>query len=134
MVALNTNPGVALKAFLVRMGVTTAIYTGESPTSKLPSEFIEILHNGPVGSEASKLGIATCTMTMGIYVKLLSTDEVNIQRESAIIGSFQSFFSSAVVESGFTFSLDKKRMMIYQGRSVRSGYSTKLINILTSIT
>ena len=131
MISLNANPAGALKDGLTTKGVTTKIYiNGETPSSGLPAEFIDINQNGSMSSLGSQLGTGTarCNLLVSIYVKLLSTDTVNYVKENAILGVFQSLFESAVVKSGFSFTIDKDRM-VYSGKSIISGYSTKILNI-----
>ena len=135
MISLNANPIPVLKSILVSYGVTTTIYEGEAPTANIPAEFIEILHNGSLESDASQFGRAQSALIIAVYVKLLSNGTENTQRVNSIIAGFQNkLLSGTTTQSGFSFSLDKNKMVIYQGRAVLSGYSTKLINIkLTSI-
>ena len=131
MITLNANPANALKEALVAKGVTTKIYiNGETPSSALPVEFIEIVQNGSMSSLGSQLGTGTarCNLMVGIYVKLLTTDVANYTRENVILGIFQSLFGSAFVKSGFSFTIDKNRM-VYSGKSIISGYSTKILNV-----
>lgn len=131
MIALNSNPAYSLRELLVTQGSTSTIYiNGETPSSKLPDEFIEIVPNGAISSEASQLGTGTCALLVIINVKLLSNSAANFTKENIILGLFQDLFSKAVVKSGFTFSIDKKRM-VYQGKSIVSGYSTKMLNVIT---
>lgn len=132
MISLNANPSKALKEYLVSKGITVEIYTnGQLPGSKVPDEFIEINSNGPITSIASQLGCATCNLLLSINVKLLSTGATNHVREDLILGSFQSMFQGAFVKSGFSFTIDKGRM-VYQGKSIVSGYSTKILNIIVN--
>ncbi len=132
MISLNANPAKALKELLIVKGVTIDIYiNGELVTSKVPNEFIEIMLNGPMVTTASKIGCATCTLILSINVKLLSTGATNFVREDKILGSFQAIFEEAFVKSGFSFTIDKNRM-VYQGKSIVSGYSTKMLNIIVN--
>ena len=131
MISLNANPASALKDVLITKGVTTKIYiNGETPSSGLPTEFIEIMQNGSMSSLGSQLGTGTarCNLMVSIYVKLLSTDTVNYVRENVILGISQSLCEAAFVKSGFSFTIDKDRM-VYSGKSIISGYSTKILNI-----
>ena len=131
MISLNANPAGALKDVLTAKGVMTKIYiNGETPSSGLPTEFIEINQNGSMSSLGSQLGTGTarCNLMVSIYVKLLSTDTVNYIKENAILGIFQSLFETAFVRSGFSFTIDKDRM-VYSGKSIISQYSTKILNI-----
>jgi len=132
MISLNANPASALKDALVTKGVTTTIYiNGETPTSKLPDEFIEIVQNGAMSSIGSKLGCASLNLMVSISVKLLSTGGANFVRENVILGVFQSLFEGTIVKSGYSFTVDRSRM-VYQGKNINSGYSTKILNIIVN--
>jgi len=129
MISLNSDPSTALKELIGETSVSSAIYVnGAVPTANLPNDFIEITQNGPTSSMASQLGTAGCTLIIMIYVRLLSNGGANYQKENTILGQFQQLFSGTIKKSGFSFSIDKRRM-VYQGKSIVSGYSTKMLNI-----
>ena len=132
MIALNADPATSLKEAIATRATTATIYVnGETPSNQLPDQFIEIVSNGPMSSQSTRMGVGTCTLMVIINTKLLSTHGANYKLENITLGLFQSLFASAVTKSGFTFSIDKKRM-VYQGKSIVSGYSTKILNVITT--
>lgn len=130
---LNDEPDVAFKAMLEDAEVDVPIYViGEMPTSSLPDAFIEIRQNGPISSTASQLGSGKCVLLVAITVKLLSKGGTNKKKENLILAKFQDLFDPAVSSSGFVFSLDKKNL-VFTGKDLISGYSTKMLNIITTL-
>lgn len=131
MIALTSNPASALKELLLEADVTQTIFiNGETPSSSLPNVFIEIVQNGAISSNSSQMGFGEGNLLVIINVRLLSNDATNSTMENIVLSSFQDIFSDAIVCSGFTFSIDKRRM-VYQGKSIAAGYSTKILNIIT---
>lgn len=129
MIALNSDPATALKALIsAKVGTTKVYVNNETPSAGWPDEFIEIMLNGPVGSIGSQLGVGDGVLSVSVNVKLLSNDARNYVKENIILGQFQSIFDGAKSQSGFTFSLDKRKM-VFQGKSIVSGYSSKILNV-----
>ena len=129
MIALNSDPATALKTLIsAKVGTTKVYVNDETPSAGWPDEFIEIMLNGPVGSIGSQLGVGDGVLSVSINVKLLSNDARNYVKENIILGQFQGIFDGAKSQSGFTFSLDKRKM-VFQGKSIVSGYSSKILNI-----
>ena len=133
MIALNSDPATALKALIATKTGSMVIYVNdETPSVNQPDEFIEIMLNGPIGSTASQMGTGECMLLVTINVKLLSTDARNHKRENIVLGLFQSIFDGAKKQSGFTFSLDRRKL-VYQGKSIVSGYGSKILNVIVKI-
>lgn len=130
MVNLNVNPSDALKALILpEMDSGFVIYTnGSIPTSALPDEFIDIRTNGSLSSIASKRGVAEQVLAVSLYRKLLSTGATNAVRENILLGKFQSLFDNPLLSSEFSFHLDKSGI-IYQGKNIEEGYSTRVLNV-----
>jgi hypothetical protein len=130
MVNLNVNPSDALKALILpEMDSGFVIYTnGSIPTTALPDEFIDIRPNGSLSSIASKRGLAEQVLTVSLYRKLLSTGASNSVRENILLGKFQSLFDNPLLSQEFSFHLDKSGI-IYQGKNIEEGYSTRVLNV-----
>jgi len=133
MVPLNIDSVTPLKNLILSVTSDTSIYTnGGLPSSGLPGSFILIDPNGGIRTNASKFGNALCTLSVSIYVSLLSTGATNITKENMIVDNFQSLFKdilkASTGENHFTYELASTPMM-YSGKSLISGYSTKIINI-----
>lgn len=128
------KPIPELKAALIAAGVTEAIYEGGSPTSALPNEYIEIMQNGSFKTPVMKMGIITGVLLLSINVKLLATGLINTTKETLILNKFDSMFegNKTVVSGNYHFSLDADNL-VYGGRGISSGYSTKIINLLVKI-
>lgn len=133
MINLNSEPDKALKNVFIAAGITTPIYlSDEVPTAALPDTFIELQMNGAISSNASQLGFGNCVITISIYAKLLSSGATNRTKENLILAGLQTIFKDVISSSGFTFALDKSKL-VYQGKSLISGYSTKMLNIITKL-
>lgn len=126
----DINPTGVLKQVLTDYGVTQKIYTGDKPTSGLPSEYIELRQNGGLKTNLSKLGLVQGYVLLSINVKLLTTGGRNTVRENIILSTFDGLFKdgAAVSRDGYVFSLDPENI-VYSGGGIYEGYSTKLINI-----
>lgn len=128
------QPISALKAVLVTAGVTETIYEGGSPTSALPSEYIEILQNGSFKTPVMKMGIITGVLLVSINVKLLANDSTNQTKETLILKKLDSLFedNKIAVSGKYHFSTDADNL-VYGGRGISRGYSTRIINLLVKI-
>lgn len=124
------DPLKTLKAALVENGVTQTIYTGDKPTSGLPTEYIELHQNGGLKTNLSKMGLVHGYVLLTINVKMLSTGGKNTVREKIILATFDGLFENGAVihKDGYTFSLDPNSL-VYSGGGIYEGYSSKLINI-----
>lgn len=129
MIALNVDAATPLKTLIAQEAPDTSIYiNGGLPSSGLPSAFIVIEPNGGIRTNATKFGNASCVLSVSVYVALLTTGATNITKENLVIGKFQNLFSPVVKATGFTYEIMKNPIM-YSGKSIVSGYSTKIINI-----
>ena len=133
MLPLNIDASSPLKALLTAAGSDASIYiNGGLPSAALPDSFILIDPNGGFSTKANKFGNATCVLAVSIYTKLLSTGATNLAKEGIVIGKFQNLFEEVVTtmlgQNSFTYELSLNPVM-YSGKSIVSGYSTKIINV-----
>lgn len=133
---MNTSeiiPELALKSFLEENGVSS-IYHAGIPTSGVSSEFTTISLNGTINSQAEDGSILQCTLMVGAYVKLLTNGTVNFVKEKIVIGKFSELFPAVYTYDGitYTFRPDLKNL-VFSGRNLYSGYSTKALNIQVTI-
>jgi hypothetical protein len=127
------DTSTALKGVLEDEGVETTIYVnGQRPTSKLPSEFIEISENGPISSDSSKFGIYQQNLLLGIYVKMSSNDVRNTVKETAILDSFGELFKDPIVSDNYSFGINKNSLLS-SSKNIITGYGTRFLNITTTI-
>jgi len=125
------SPISALKTALVAAGIDGIIYEGSKPTSGLPDSFIELYVNGSMSSDTENMSIVNGAVLLSINVKLLSTGEVNSKKETLIMSTLNTlFFNGKTVVSGkYRFTIDMKNI-VYGGRGLSEGYSTKVLNLL----
>lgn len=125
------SPLPALKNILMVAGVNSQIYEGSKPTSGLPDSFIELYENGSLKSDTENMGILNGAAIISINVKLLSTGEINKNKEALILSSLNTlFFNGKTVVSGkYRFTIDMKNI-VYTGRGLSEGYSTKVLNLI----
>jgi hypothetical protein len=125
------SPISALKTALVAAGIDGIIYEGSKPTSGLPDSFIELYVNGSMSSDTENMSIVNGAVLLSINVKLLSTGEVNSKKEALIMSTLNTlFFNGKTVVSGkYRFTIDMKNI-VYGGRGLSEGYSTKVLNLL----
>lgn len=129
MTALNIDASTPLKGLIQQAGSDASIYVnGGLPTTGLPNAFILIEPNGGIRTEATKFANATCVLSVSVYIKLLSTGAANLTLENLTIGKFQDLFDDVVTKDEFTYELMTNPVM-YTGKSLISGYSTKIINV-----
>ena len=130
----DIKPIPALNAVLTAAGVTEIIYEGSKPTSALPTSFIEIIQNGSYKSSVNQIGILDGVLLLSINAILKSTGEINTIKEDIILKTFDSLFENnkTVVSGKCHFSLDNSNL-VYSGRGISEGYSTRIINILVKI-
>lgn len=129
MVALNIDPATPLKNLIVALGVTETVYVnGAYPSSALPASFILIEVNGGINAKGTKRTNAQCTLAVSVYTKLLSTGAVNAVLSDLLLGKFQDMLASAVKSDIFTYEL-VPNPMVYSGKSLVSGFSTKVLNV-----
>jgi hypothetical protein len=132
-VPLNIDVSTPLRTLMASAGADCSIYVnGGLPSSGLPASFILIETNGGIKTNASKFGNAFCVLSVSIYVALLSNGAVNPTKEDILLGKFQSLFQSVIKitvgSNHFTYELSANPMM-YSGKSLISGYSTKILNV-----
>ena len=129
----DINPSSVLKTVLVTAGMTETIYAdGEKPTSGLPAKYIEILNNGYVSSNSSQFGLYQQTLIVSINVRLSPLGTRDIVSEKTIMAKLDNILLSPVVSEKYSFSMSKTSMF-GGSRNLISGYSTKLINIVSTI-
>lgn len=126
-------PELALKSFLEDNDVT-GIYPAGIPTTGATSEFLTVSMNGNIISESEDATVLGCTLMLGVYVKLLTNGTVNQVREKILMSRFSELFPATYnyEDATYKFSLDF-RNLVYSGRNLYSGYSTKALNIQVTI-
>ena len=132
MTNLNIDACSPLKALLETSASVPIYVNGNQPTSSLPVAFIAIDLNGGIRTVSGKFENAVCTVSVSVYVRLLSTGASNVVKENLILSSFSSLLSDAVNTSvggnKFTYELSKNPV-VYSGKSIVSDYSTRVINV-----
>lgn len=129
MIALNTDPATPLKNLIVSLGVTETVYVnGAYPSSALPASFILIEMNGGISTKGTKFKNGQCVLGVSVYTKLLSTGAVNTVLADLLLAKFQSLFAAAVKSGIFTYEISPNPM-VYSGKSLVSGFSTKVLNV-----
>lgn len=103
-----------------------------TPSSDLPDTYLEILGNGPMFTRVSQGGIKDYTMMLVLNVKLLSIGSVNTVRENFLLDLLDDYIGDNLTLGKFHYSIDKNSM-VYSGKSLTDGYSTKIININVKI-
>lgn len=135
MVPLNVDVATPLKDLIAAHTGSLQIYVNDGiPTTNYGAEFISIDLNGGIASDVTKRGCSRCTLAVSLYVKLKTTGAVNTVREDHLLGQFQSVFSDIATASdatlGLSFSYDlASSPYIYSGKSLITGYSTKVLNV-----
>lgn len=128
----DISPLSALNTILVSAGVDCVIYDDDSkPTSGLPENYIELIQNGTLKSDTEKVSIVNGFVLLSINVKLLSTGTINTKKETLILKKFEDLFfnGKSAISGNYTFGLDKNNM-VYSGRGLSEGYSSRVINLV----
>ena len=128
------KPIPALAELLVLAGVTETIYQSGKPTASQPDVFVEILQNGTFKTESSVMSIINGTLLVSINVRLLSNGMTNEIMEDLVLNKFEDMFESnkKAISGVYHYSLDLSNM-VYSGRGISEGYSTKVINLQVKI-
>lgn len=135
MVPLNVDVATPLKNLIAAHTGSLRIYVNDGiPTTDFGAEFISIDMNGGIASDVTKRGCSRCALAVSLYVKLLTTGAVNTRREEFLLGQFQSVFSDIAKTTdqdlGVSFSYELANTpYIYSGKSLITGYSTKVLNV-----
>lgn len=110
-----------------------AVYANDTtPSSGLPDSYLEIVGNGPLSTRVSQAGLKNYTLMLMVNVKLLSNGAANTIRETYLLDQLDDFFGKELTLGEFHYSIDKNNM-VYSGKSLIDGYSTKIININVKI-
>ena len=130
----DIKPIPALKAALVLAGTTETIYDGDKPTSGLPDDYIELIQNGSFKTKSNQMGIIDGVILVSINIKLLSNGSVNKTKEDIVLGKFEALFENNkfLVTEPYHFRLDGGNL-VYGGRGISEGYSTKVLNLLVKM-
>lgn len=102
------------------------------PTSGIPESFVEVVTNGSVSSPVSEFGIRSCSLLLILNIKLSGKGEANEVRETYLLDRISNAVSKPFQRGTYHFSLDK-RNLVYSGRSLYSGYSSKTISFNVKI-
>lgn len=126
-------PTLAVKTYLAGNFTDVATYPSGIPTSNLPNDFIAISLNGPILADAYGAQVLSCTLMIGVYVKL-SNGVANEVRENFLLSKFDELFPIEFTYDSLKYkcSLDLNNL-VYSGRSLLSGYSTKALNLKVTI-
>lgn len=131
MISLSIDPQTPLRTLILAKGVTQDIYVNnETPSSGLPAHFLEIAQNGPIKTNSTKRGNAECMLSVSIYVKNMSTGAMNNAKMKMILDQFSAMFDKPLISGTFSYALEPSNI-VYSGKSLASGYSTKIINVRT---
>lgn len=127
-----------LALYLIGQGVADGdgfdnVYPNDTtPSSDLPDSFLEVLGNGPLFTRVSQGGLKGYTLILVLNVKLLSIGSVNSTREGYLLDLLDEYVGENLTLGRFHYSIDKNNM-VYSGKSLIDGYSTKIININVKI-
>jgi hypothetical protein len=127
-----------LALYLIDKGVASddgfdAIYANDTtPSSDLPDTYLEVLGNGPMFTRVSQGGVKDYTMMLVLNIRLLSIGSVNTVRENYLLDLLDNHVGDNLTIGKFHYSVDKNSM-VYSGKSLTDGYSTKIININVKI-
>ena len=126
-------PTLAVKTYLTTPLTGVTIYPSGIPTSNLPNDFISISLNGPIIADSYNAEILSCTLMVGVYVKL-TNGAANEVRENFLLSKFEDLFPIEFTYDSLKYkcSLDLNNL-VYSGRSLLSGYSTKALNLKITI-
>lgn len=127
------DPTTAFKEYLLSEGLSETIYARQDrPTTGLPDVFVEVDLNGSIMSLSEGATVKSCTLLVGIYVKLLSTDAANSLMEDSMLAKFNDMLSrKSAVNGVYHFRINSE--MVSRGRDITAGYSYILLNINTLI-
>lgn len=127
-----------LAEYMIERGVVGGdgfdnVYPNDTtPSYDLPEAYLEILGNGPLYTKVSQAGLQNYTLMLITNAKLLSIGSTNTVRETYLLNLIDDFFSEELVLGKYHYSIDKNNM-VYSGKSLTDGYSTKIININVKI-
>lgn len=126
---MELKPTTKFKEYLASAGITETIYSErDRPTANLPNVFIEVSQNGAIRGNSERIGILSCTLLVGIYVKLLTTGAANVGKEDLVLGKFKELFTrECLTHDKYHFQLSNN--MVSQGRNITAGYSYVLMNV-----
>lgn len=113
-------------------GVAEFYPNDTAPTSDLPESFVEAVVNGSISSGLSEFGIRKCSLLLILNVKLNGRSVSNNARETYLLGLISGAVSSPFTSGIYHYSIDKGNL-VYSGRSLYSGYSSKTISINVKI-
>lgn len=109
--------------------VNITVYAdGEVLTANNPANFISITNNGAARTRSSEYSIIEQTLSVAIYVKLLSTGAKNTKLENAIFERIFDKFKFTQASGDYTFAVAKNNMF-GNYKNLTAGYSTRIINI-----
>lgn len=127
-----------LAEYMVQQGIVggdnfDAVYPNDTtPATELPDSYLEILGNGPLSTNVSQYGVQSYTLMLIVNIKLLSDGSANTIRETFLLDLIDDFLKDTLVLDKFHYSIDKYNM-VYSGKSLTEGYSTKITNINVKI-
>ena len=118
---------------LLETVVDIPIYVNRNrPTKGLPEQFVDVQINGTIRSLTNTRELSVGRIAAAIHTKLLSTDAVNEKKEDIILKKIEELFNNGTITNGifkYTIASD----MIFNGKSILTGYSSKVLNIEVTI-
>lgn len=130
MSVLTAQPERALKSYLESKSITGTIYDSGVPTTGVAGDFISLSMNGALRAKSEDAKTLVGTIMVGVCVPLLSNKTINQVKEKLILEKLDGFFPCKYTFESITydFSLDLKNL-VYSGRDLIAGYSTKALNL-----
>lgn len=131
---LTSDPASVFAEMLREGGVDVPVYSNdEVPTTKVRPAFVLVEQNGQMSSYASQLGFAECTILVAVYAKIRSASGgTSNKTENRVLQKIEEILGLCAVKDGCTFTPEREGL-VYYGRDVLSGYSTKAFNINAKI-
>lgn len=122
------HPAQDLRDFLKNAGYSFPVFAYDDiPSADLPQEYLQIAQNGTAGRVNTTGEIYDVNLMISINVKLSPTGVTRFAKQQIMLEELESIGKNPDM---LTFlQLDT----IYEGKTFTSGYSTKVINILTRI-
>lgn len=128
----------SLAEYMVQQGIVggdnfDAVYPNDTtPATELPDAYLEVLGNGPLSTNMSQCGVKSYALVLVVNIRLRSNGSVNTVRETYLLDLVDDFFKDVLILGEFHYSIDKYNM-VYSGKDLTSGYSTKMVNINVKI-
>lgn len=103
-----------------------------TPVTNLPESFVELLWNGSLSSSLSNFGIRSGVVIVILNVQLDGRGVVNTIRENYLLGKISDAVQRPFCVGDCHFSVDKSSL-VYSGKNLTYGYSSKTITLNVKI-